>query len=214
MVDDAASGDGATARRRANALALAVLAQLAERPMHPYEIARTLKDRRKDESVRLNYGSLYSVITALVRDGFIEPAGTEQDGNRPQRTVYRLTGAGRTEVDDWMRALLGAPVKEYPQFMAALSFLPLLGPDDVADLLRTRLVALRVKVRRIEDDLEDLDDDDAADGARGETSELAVAGSRYELAILRAELAYTDVLARRIVDGTLGGIEAWRSAVR
>ena len=211
MVDDAASGDAATVRRRANALALAVLAQLAERPMHPYEIARTLKDRRKDESVRLNYGSLYSVITALVRDGLIEPAGTEQDGNRPQRTVYRLTGAGRTEVDDWMRALLGAPVKEYPQFMAALSFLRLLGPDDVADLLRTRLVALRVKVRRIEDDLEDLDD---VDRSRGETSELAVAGSRYELAILRAELAYTDVLARRIADGTLGGIEAWRSAAR
>ena len=211
MVDDAASGDGATARRRANVLALAVLAQLAERPMHPYEIARTLKDRRKDESVRLNYGSLYSVITALVRDGFIEPAGTEQDGNRPQRTVYRLTGAGRTEVDDWMRALLGAPVKEYPQFMAALSFLPLLGPDDVADLLRTRLVALRVKVRRIEDDLEDLD---LSGTDRPEVSELAVADARYELAILRAELAYTEVLVRRITDGTLGGIDAWRSAAR
>ncbi|MFD6164355.1 PadR family transcriptional regulator [Oerskovia sp. NPDC060287] len=211
MADDAASGDGATARRRANALALAVLAQLAERHMHPYEIARTLKDRRKDESVRLNYGSLYSVITALVRDGFIEPAGTEQDGNRPQRTVYRLTGAGRTEVDDWMRALLGAPVKEYPQFMAALSFLPLLGPDDVGDLLRTRLVALRVKVRRIEDDLEDLD---LSGTDRPEVSELAVADSRYELAILRAELAYTEVLVRRITDGTLGGIDAWRSAAR
>ncbi len=211
MVDDAASGDAATARRRANALALAVLAQLAERPMHPYEIARTLKDRRKDESVRLNYGSLYSVITALVRDGFIEPAGTEQDGNRPQRTVYRLTGEGRTEVDDWMRALLGAPVKEYPQFMAALGFLPLLGPDDVADLLRARLVALRVKVRSIEDGLEELED---ACEASGGTTELAVAGSRYELAILRAELVYTDVLARRITDGTLGGIEAWRSAAR
>ncbi|MFJ4108123.1 PadR family transcriptional regulator [Oerskovia enterophila] len=211
MVDDAASGDAATVRRRANALALAVLAQLAERPMHPYEIARTLKDRRKDESVRLNYGSLYSVITALVRDELIEPAGTEQDGNRPQRTVYRLTGAGRTEVDDWMRALLGAPVKEYPQFMAALSFLPLLAPDDVADLLRARLVALRVKIRRLEDDLEDLD---LSGGARPEVSELAVADSRYELAILRAELAYTEVLVRRIADGTLGGIEAWRSAVR
>lgn len=211
MVDDAASGDAATARRRANALALAVLAQLAERPMHPYEIARTLKDRRKDESVRLNYGSLYSVITALVRDGFIEPAGTEQDGNRPQRTVYRLTGAGRTEVDDWMRALLGAPVKEYPQFMAALSFLPLLGPDDVADLLRARLVALRVKIRRLEDDLEDLD---LSGEERPEVSELAVADSRYELAILRAELAYTEVLVRRITDGTLGGIHAWRSAAR
>ncbi|MEK8226244.1 PadR family transcriptional regulator [Oerskovia sp. M15] len=89
----ASSAAAATTRRRGNALALAVLAQLAEKPMHPYEIARTLKDRKKDESVRLNYGSLYSVITALGRDGLVEPAGTEQDGNRPQRTVYRLTEA-------------------------------------------------------------------------------------------------------------------------
>ncbi len=39
---------------RSNPLALAVLVCLFEKPMHPYEIAHTLRIREKHESVRLN----------------------------------------------------------------------------------------------------------------------------------------------------------------
>ena len=46
-------------RRVSNPLALAVLASLTERPMHPYEISTTLRQRAKEESIKLNYGSLY-----------------------------------------------------------------------------------------------------------------------------------------------------------
>ena len=60
------------ARRRNNPLALAVLVCLYERPMHPYEVATTLRQRHKDESVRLNYGSLYSVVGSLEKRGLIE----------------------------------------------------------------------------------------------------------------------------------------------
>ena len=41
-----------------NPLALAVLALLFERPMHPYEMAATLKQRHKGESIKIRYGSL------------------------------------------------------------------------------------------------------------------------------------------------------------
>jgi DNA-binding PadR family transcriptional regulator len=51
-----------TRRRVANPLALAVLSCLLERPMHPYEISTTLKERGKEQSIKLNYGSLYSVV--------------------------------------------------------------------------------------------------------------------------------------------------------
>ena len=34
-----------------NPLALAVLALLFERPMHPYEMAATLRERQKDASI-------------------------------------------------------------------------------------------------------------------------------------------------------------------
>jgi len=54
-----------TSRNRANPLALAILACLHERPMHPYEVAQTLRSRAKHESIRLNFGSLYSVVESL-----------------------------------------------------------------------------------------------------------------------------------------------------
>ena len=42
------SEDAPMPRRRANPLALAVLACLSERPMHPYEMAATMRTRGQD----------------------------------------------------------------------------------------------------------------------------------------------------------------------
>jgi DNA-binding PadR family transcriptional regulator len=126
------------ARSRSNPLALAVLVCLAERPMHPYEAATTLRQRQKHESVRLNYGSLYAVVASLEKRKLIAPQGTERKGRLPERTVYGLTDAGRIELHDWLTELLSTPVKDYTSFEAALSFLPTLPPEDVASLLRER----------------------------------------------------------------------------
>ena len=60
-------------RKVSNPLALAVLACLFERPMHPYEMASTMRERHKDESIKLNYGSLYTVTESLQRHRLIEP---------------------------------------------------------------------------------------------------------------------------------------------
>ena len=38
-----------------NPLALAVLACLWERPMYPYEMTTTLRERGKEDSIRLNF---------------------------------------------------------------------------------------------------------------------------------------------------------------
>ena len=52
-------------RSTSNPLALAVLACLSERPMHPYEMASTMRERGKEQSIKLNYGSLYTVVDSL-----------------------------------------------------------------------------------------------------------------------------------------------------
>ena len=131
---------------RSNPLALAVVVCLYERPMHPYEVAQTLRQRAKQESVRLNYGSLYAVVESLEKEGFIKATGTVREGKRPERTVYAITDDGSREMDDWMTELIGVPAKEYPAFMAGLSFLPSLGPDDALVVLRGRAEALTVKL--------------------------------------------------------------------
>ena len=126
-------------RKVSNPLALAVLATLRERPMHPYEMAATMRSQGKERSIKLNYGSLYTVVDNLARHGFVEAMEASREGRRPERTVYRLTDAGRAELEDWLAELLGTPVKEYPQFEAALSLLAPLGPGRVLELLRDRV---------------------------------------------------------------------------
>ena len=108
---------------RSNPLALAVLVSLYEKPMHPYEVAQTLRTRAKQESVRLNYGSLYAVVESLEKRGLIAARETVREGKRPERTVYEITDEGAREMIDWMTELIGVPDKEYPKFMAGLSFL-------------------------------------------------------------------------------------------
>ncbi len=125
-------------RAVSNPLALAVLACLWEKPMYPYEMTTTMRERGKEDSIRLNFGSLYAVIKSLEKHGFIQVAQTEREGNRPERVVYEITEAGRTEADEWMRELIAFPVKEYPAIETGLSLLPLLAPQVAADLLERR----------------------------------------------------------------------------
>src|ERR671921_650708 len=77
-----------TERRVSNPLALAVLRCLNERPMHPYEISTTLRTRGKEQSIKLNYGSLYAVVESLAKSGLVRPRETTREGRRPERTVY------------------------------------------------------------------------------------------------------------------------------
>jgi DNA-binding PadR family transcriptional regulator len=190
-------------RRRSNPLALAVLACVLERPMHPYEMAATMRERVKHESIRLNYGSLYGVVEALARDGLIEPQETERAGRRPERTIYAPTEAGRAEFADWLTELLRTPVKEYPQFEAGLSLMPGLPPARVAELLDERCSLLE---RELADHRAAL----AGAAAHG-LPRLFVVEAEYHVALREAELAFTRGLARAIADESLDGIAQWKA---
>jgi len=187
---------------RSNPLALAVLVSLHEKPMHPYEVAQTLRSRAKHESVRLNYGSLYAVVESLEKNGFIKATGTVREGRRPQRTVYEITDPGLTEMTDWLTELIGTPAKEYPAFMAGLSFIPALDPDDALAALRRRAESLVVKLA----------------GLRGVEKAAREAGlprifgleAEYEELQLAAELKFVTALADEMQSGTLEGLDMWR----
>jgi len=141
-----------TKRPFANPLALAILVLLYERPMHPYEMATTMRERGKEKSIRLNYGSLYTVIEQLLRENFIAVREVLKEGKRPEKTVYELTPSGKTELIAWMRELISSPVKEYPLFEAAISLLPVLPPEEVADLLEIRIGLLERTIREFDEE--------------------------------------------------------------
>src|SRR5438552_18541042 len=110
-------------RKISNLLALAVLSLLTERPMHPYEVSAVMRQRGLADSIKLNYGSLYSVIEALLREGLIVPQETQREGRHPERTVYATTEAGRTEFFSWIRSLFRSPATLFTKFVAAFNFI-------------------------------------------------------------------------------------------
>ena len=191
-----------TQRHRANPLALAVMICLYERPMHPYEAATTLRQRGKHLSVRLNYGSLYAVVESLEHRGMIEATETRREGRLPERTVYRLTAAGRVEAHDWLSELLSTPAREYPAFEAALSFLPALAPDEAARLLEERALMLDMAVAQHEATQETL--------CKRGLPRLFWVEDEFALALRRAERAYVIELARLIRSRGLEGVTWWQ----
>ena len=189
-------------RRVSNPLALAVLGCLCERPMHPYEISTTLRSRGKERSIKLNYGSLYSVVESLQKHRLIASREPTREGRRPERTVYEITPAGRAEFEDWLAELLCTPVREFTSLEAGLSLLPGLPPDEVVRLLEERVEKLRIELGSLE----------AAGQVSGELQlpELFFVESNYRHAMLRAELEFVRDLVRRIRSSEFGGTKTWR----
>jgi DNA-binding PadR family transcriptional regulator len=186
---------------RANPLALAALVCLSERPMHAYEIAAVLRERNKQASVRLNYGSLYSVIGSLERRALIKPSQTSRAGRLPERTIYSITDAGAIEMRDWLSALIATPTRDYTAFEAGLSFLPALPPDRARELLSTRA--------------EQLERESASrQGSRGlldstEVPRIFWIEEEYRDSLRTTELNYIRQLINDIDKGLLDGIDWW-----
>lgn len=190
-------------RKIDNPLALAVLATLFEAPNHPYDIARLLRSRGKEHSLKINYGSLYTVIRNLERHGFIEAESTEREGLRPERTVYRIAEAGRTELHDWLSELLGTREKEYPRFESALALAGALHPDEVLALLERRLGQL---------ERENAAEREGLDQLLAVLPRLFLIEVEYSLALAQAEERFVRELLATLRDGTLEGIDGWRQA--
>ena len=188
---------------RSNPLSLAVLALLFERPMHPYEISQTLRERHKHDSIKLNYGSLYAVVDALSERGYIEAGEIQRSGRRPERTVYTITDAGRAELRDWMRELVRAPVKEFTQFEAGLALAPVLPPDELIKLLRERLERLD----------RELDESRAghAEALKSGVDPLFLIEDEYRDALRTAERTWVTDFLRRLEGGQFQIMDAWRA---
>ncbi|MEU4417225.1 PadR family transcriptional regulator [Nocardia salmonicida] len=189
----------ATKRKVNNLLALAVLSVIVQRPMHRYEIAATLRAHGKDRDMDIKWGSLYTVVQNMEKAGFLEVIGSERDGARPERVIYRITDAGRAEMADWTRELLAAPEPEHHRFTAGLSILAVLPPDEVIALLGTRVAALERTIETTKAELAELT-----------LPRLFLVESEFGLAMLEAEANWARSLRAELAAGTFEGLELWR----
>ena len=176
-------------------LALSILTLLDERPMHPYEMASTMRDRHQDMFIRLNFGTLYHTVEVLERDGWIVPFEREKEGRRPERTIYQLTESGREVLLRWLSQLLARPMREYPHFVAGLMFMHHLAADRAARDLQERTASLDAHITKLVHVLAEL-------RARGLTR-LSLIEVEHKIAMLEAERNWVRKLEREITEGKL-----------
>jgi DNA-binding PadR family transcriptional regulator len=184
-----------TTNIRRSPLALAILGLLEDGPLHPYGMQRLIKRWRKDEVINVGQrATLYKVINRLSEAGLIKPSSTTRDHLYPERTSYELTGTGRALRQQWMAEVLSAPRNEFPEFPAALSFLPLLTPESVRELLKTRREHLKQR----------LAERDALIASAGfRLPRATMLETEYLHAVTEAEIRWLDNVLAGLDDGSI-----------
>lgn len=174
--------------------ALTVLGMLLPGPRHPYEIHLMIERTHRTFVTGLPR-SVYHAVERLLAAGLIRVAETTREGARPERTVYRLTGAGEARLRGWVRLLIEEPDANSALFVPALSFAGCLPPGEVAEALRVR----HAELSRMEE---------AARHAIGSLAEtlprVLLIEAEYEANRLRAEREWVFALAGDITAGRLG----------
>jgi DNA-binding PadR family transcriptional regulator len=190
--------DDASIAADVSPLALSILELLHERPMHPYELAATMRARHHDEFVRLNFGSLYHTVEVLERNGWVVPTEREKEGRRPERTVYRVSDAGRDVLQRVVSDILANPRREYLHFSAGLMFMHHLSAEAAVQRLEERSQALLKVLTKLTQILDEL---------QASHTRLSVIELEHKIAVLKAERAWVDKVAKEIADGKL----EWRA---
>lgn len=172
--------------------ALTVLALLTMGPRHPYDIHRFVVETRKD-FVTGAPRSIYHAVQRLERAHLIQPIGSEQAGGRPERTVFALTDAGRSEVRRRVSMMLSAPHGDRTGTSAALSFIGILSRDEAVLALNARVAALEAMIGRISSEID----------AASEVPAILLVEADYERHQLTAEREWFRRLVDRLDDGEL-----------
>lgn len=174
---------------RLTPMGVMVLALLREADMHPYEMTRLLRARGDDRLLTITNGTLYHTVSRLHGAGLIDEVGIDRDGNRPERTTYTLTDAGREAIGDWIRQQLSR-VDRPAEFRIALAEAHNLERADVVALLDARRSALIDEHSRHKEGL-------SKAHAKGVPPQVLVEVERQEV-LLDAELRWLDTLLDRL----------------
>ena len=189
---------------RSSPLALTVLSLLSYQPLHPYGIRRLIKQWGKDDVVNVGQpASLYRTIERLQAGGLVAVSQTERDQRYPERTVYEITDAGREVAGRWLAEMISAPVTEFPQFPAALSFVMMLSPAELAFLLDQRANRLAATLTEIGKSL----------AAEPPLPRITMLDTEYLRAVTQAELDWVQSTAADLKAGRLRWSEAELTAL-
>lgn len=180
-------------------LGIAVLALLFERPMHPYEMYQLLVQRGEDRIIKVRPGSLYHTVDRLAEQKLVRATGTDREGNRPERTSYEVTDAGRSALTARIAEILETPIREYPTFPIGLAEMHNLPVGEVVPLLERRIHLLTKDIAEL--------DAMAEFARRNEVPRVFWVTIGYLTAVENAEVVWLTKLLAEIQSGELPWLE-------
>lgn len=126
---------------------LLLLGLLRNEDMHGYRLAEFIAHDMAF-CTDLKKPTAYHLLQKMAADGLIDESA-EQEGNRPARTVYRITAAGEAR----FQTLLRENLRHYQSIHFAgdigLAFIDALPQDEAHDLLRQRHAAITAEIEHL-----------------------------------------------------------------
>jgi DNA-binding PadR family transcriptional regulator len=184
-----------------SSLGLIVLWQLFEGPMHVYRMQKMFEAQGKDRVVNMrSRASLYQTIERLERHGLVEVYETRRAEGYPDRVVYAITDEGREVAREWLREMLRDTEGEYPEFIAAVSIVFGLPPEEARSELEVRAEQLEAALVVTQRSLAN---------APAALPRLFLLEEEYRTTVLEAELSWLRSVIDDLREGRLTWSEEW-----
>jgi DNA-binding PadR family transcriptional regulator len=168
---------------------LVILGLLRDQPLHGYEIKQIIEEHMGDWT-SIAFGSIYFALGKLSEEGLIEMAATEKKGNRPSRSVYQITEAGRSEFIRLLKEVWSEPERQYFALDVGLAFMNALPADEITGYLHKR-------VAQLESTLQYLDSHQQVQMLQTNIPKSAVAIFEHSRTHYAAELSWTKGLLKK-----------------
>jgi DNA-binding PadR family transcriptional regulator len=178
----------------------AVLALLAAKPAHGYELKGSFEQAVGDQWGGLNIGHLYQVLDRLARDGLII-SDRQPQSVKPDRLVHRITPAGREELDRWLNEP-SVRTRGYRDdfFLKVMAAAQTADPALLAAVLRRQRAHLLTELRSLAD----------AKAAASRSPVVALLVTAAELHV-RADLGVVDAAERYLTPAALDALRVLAS---
>jgi DNA-binding PadR family transcriptional regulator len=173
-----------------NLTRLVILGLLAERgAQHGHELRRAVQVTKADEWAGVGAGSLHRELRKLADAELIAAVRVERVDRRPERTVYQITAAGRSELDALRENAIAALHSTGDPMAAGLIFAGSAGREVLSGLLARHRRAVEQELDRL---VAERERGEREGYLRPEVSPLQAAAFRRGELRARAELAWHE----------------------
>ena len=133
---------------------LGVMNQIPK-PMSGYELITIANNWNYDHYIKATNASFYYTLKQLEREGFLRESGTQQEGNRPEKTIYRLATQGKKEFQEQIKYFLTENQDIYYDIDSTMPFITLfgsiIGKDFILDAIDKQIEKIKSMLKHVDE---------------------------------------------------------------